>query len=95
MVIRANHAVVRVFTNPWNTMNAMNTPTVWLLVGVYSKSVLIDTVARSNWAVYQSMHNTGVPQAKSVEADPATCPRRFSQPVNHPATATWCLGARY
>jgi hypothetical protein len=45
-VIRANQAVLRVFKIPWKRIKPMNTATVWLFVGVYSKSVLIDTAAR-------------------------------------------------
>jgi hypothetical protein len=36
-----------------------------------------------------------IPQAKSVEAVVAAWPRRLSQPVNHPTTATCSFGARY
>ena len=36
-----------------------------------------------------------VPHAKSVEAVVAAWPRRLSQPVNHPTTATCFFGARY
>jgi hypothetical protein len=71
LVIRASHAVLRVFNKPWNKINPIKTATVWSFVGEYSKSVLIETAASVICARHQIWTLGEIPQAKSVDAAPA------------------------
>ena len=45
-VIRASHAVFRVFSSPWKRIIPMKTATSWSFVGAYAKSVLKEAAAR-------------------------------------------------